>query len=156
MSVVPIRRKVLGDLVDTRLGGVTGAPTIYRGEIPDQPPLIMNGPNPDPSGRVAKHVVWYGGGGNPIVEQDIADVNIELDWSFTTICVAGYHDDCVDLVDDVTLRLHRWIPALNDHVFGRVKPPPGFDPGSPRRIDLKGLPPRFELPLLWRLYVTTS
>lgn len=151
-----IRRKVLGDLAEARLAGVAGSPTIYRGEIPDQPPVLMNGPTPDPSGRVAKHVVLFGGGGNPIVEADVADCNTELDWMFTTICVAGYEADCLDLVDDVSVQLYRWTPALTDHVFGRVAPPPGFDPGSPRRMDRKGLPPRFELPLLWRLYVTTS
>lgn len=155
MSVVPIRRKVLGDLVDTRLQDLAGV-IIYRGEIPDIPPVIQTPSGPDPSGRVAKHVVFFGGAGDPTVEADVADYNTELAWSFTTICVAGYHDDCLDLVDDTTALLHRWTPLLEDHVFGRVKPPPGFDPGSPRRIDRKGLPPRFELPLLWQLPVTTS
>jgi len=155
VSITPIRRKTLGDLVDERLTGLTGV-VIYRGEIPDQPPVLMNGDTPDPSGRVAKHLVWFSGAGNPVVEQDLADFNTELDWSFTTICVAAYEADCMDLVDDTHILLHRWTPAYDAHAFGRVTPPPGFDPGSPRRIDRAGIPPRFELPLSWRVSVTTS
>lgn len=150
-----IRRKVLGDLVDARLKLLSGL-TVYRGEIPDRPPVLMNGATPDPSGRVARHVVWFAGAGSPAVEADVADTNVELDWTFTTICVAGYLDDCLHLVDIVHNQLYRWTPVLAGHAFGRVKPPPGFDPGSVRRIDRAGVPPRFELPLLWRLPLTTS
>ena len=150
-----IRRKVLGDLAHDRLTSLAGV-VIFRGEIPDIPPVIQTPGGPDPSGRVAKHLVFFGGAGDPVIEADVADCNTELAWSFTTICVAGYEADCLDLVDDTFNLLHRWTPVLDDHVFGRVKPPPGFDPGSPRRQDRKGLPPRFELPLLWQLDVTTS
>lgn len=158
MSVTPIRRKVLGDLVDERLRTVPGlsAEAVFRGEIPNQPPTLMDGNVLDPSGRVAKHLVWFAGYGSPIVEADVADANTELDWLFTVICVAGFEDDCIDLVDDVHNKLFRWTPVLEGHAFGRVKAPPGFDPGSVRRVDVKGIPPRFELPLLWRVTATTS
>lgn len=156
MTTTPIRRLALGDLVHTRLTTGLASAVIFRGEIPDQPPVLMNGPTPDPSRRVAKHLVWFSGAGDPVIEGDLADANTELDWSFTTICVAGYEADTLDLVDDVHQLLYRWTPVLEDHAFGRVTPPPGFDPGSVRRQDRQGLPPRFELPLLWRLAVTTS
>lgn len=155
MSLTPIRRKGLGDLTYDRLDTLPGV-IIYRGEIPDIPPVIQTPSGPDPSGRVAKHVVFFTGAGNPVIEADAAGFNTELAWSFTTICVAGYEPDCLDLVDDVHQLLYRWTPVLADHVFGRVAPPPGFDPGSPRRIDRAGIPSRFELPLLWQLPVTTS
>lgn len=155
MTTTPIRRKALGDLVGQRLTELAGV-TAFRGEIPDRPPVLMNGPNPDVSGRVAKHIVWFSGAGNPIVEADLADFNTELEWSFTTICVAAYEADCLDLVDDVHELFYRWTPALDDHAFGRVTPPPGFDPGTPRRMDRTGAAPRFELPMLWRVSITTS
>lgn len=160
MTTVAIRRKVLGDLAHTRLVDLGPTVTVYRGELPDPPPVITTPAGPDPSGRIAKYVVLFAGAGDPVIELDVAEANTELAWSFTTICVAGYEADCLDLVDDVHQLFFRWrpdlTPELAGHVFGRVTPPPGFDPGSVRRIDRPGLPPRFELPLLWRLPVTTS
>lgn len=158
----PIRRKVLGDLIVTRLGLLDGV-TVYRGEIPDvddagvpQPLRLTTPDGPDPSGRVAPYILFSTGGGNPVIEPSVADCNTELLWSFQTTCVAAYDADAGHLADRVHSQLFRWSPTLLGHVFGAVKPPPGFDPGSVVKDEYPGEPPRFYLPQLWRLPVTTD
>lgn len=151
-----ISRKQLADLVEKRLRDNLTNATVYRGEVPDKPPVIQTAGKDDPSGRIAPYVVLYTGAGNPTVEADLGRGGVELDWSFQTNCVAGYDADCGRLVDRVTDLLFRWVPQLDGHAFGLIEPPPGFDPGPIRRQDLTGIPPRFFAPLQWRLSITTS
>lgn len=152
-----IRRKILLDLVETRLGLLPGVPdvTVFVGEVPDKPPVLTTPAGPDASGRVAPYVALFGFTGNPVIEADVGDCNTELDWPFQVTCAAAYEADCLHLVDRVYDQLYRWTPVLAGHSFGRVKPPPGFDPG-PARPDTQVKPIRFFVPLQWRLPVTTS
>lgn len=155
--MVGISRKKLADLVEQRLtDGLAGRATVYRGEVPDKPPVIQTGGSDDPSGRVAPYVVLFTGAGNPIIEATLAGCGVEVDWSFQTNCVAGYDADCGRLIDRVHDLLFHWAPVLDGHAFGWIEPPPGFDPGPVRRQDFAGLPPRFFTPLQWRLPTTTS
>lgn len=156
---IPISRRVIGGLFDTRLHTLGSRVTVYRGEVDGKPPLIQTSDGPDASGRVGKYVVVYTGGGNPIIEEDLAQDADELDFSCTTTVVAGYDEDCGDLYDAVHDQLYRWTPTPPEGsgwVFGRVRHPDGFDPGPIRAVRYAGVPTRFELSAEWRLHVTTS
>lgn len=154
-----IRRLLLNQQVHTRLQALPGpgpTPVIFAGEIPNPPPLLKTaGGDPDPSGRVAPYIVHFGGIGSPVVEPDVADSVDELDWPVQLLCVAAYLDDCLDLVDRVHSWLFRWEPVHAGVVLGRLSPPPGYEPGPPRRLD-QVQPVRFEAPLQYRLTATAS
>ncbi|MEV5001943.1 hypothetical protein [Nocardioides sp. LML1-1-1.1] len=156
-----IRRLVLFLAAADALGALPGTGptvTIYRGEIPDPTTVpLLPGPGgaPDPSGRIAPYLVLDGGVGNPFVEPDVADTADELDWTLHALCVAGHVEDCYHLVDRVHARLFRAELTHDDVVVGRLAPPPGYDPGPPRRIDTVK-PVRFEVPLQYRLVATAD
>lgn len=157
-----IRRVVLFQQAVTRIEGTGGpgpAVTVYRGEIPaaDDVPLLTDPitDHPDPAGRIAPYVVAFGGVGTPLVEPDVAETVDELDWTLHLLCAAAFVDDCLDLVDRVHARLFRAELVHAGVVVGRLVPPPGYDPGPPRRIDTVQ-PVRFESPLQYRLTATAS
>lgn len=156
-----IRRLVLFQAAADALSSLPGpGPTveIYRGEIPAPttvPLLQAAGGYPDPSGRIAPYVVLFGGTGSPFVEPDVADTADELSWTLQMLCVAGHLEDCLHLVDRVHTRLFRAQLTHDAVVVGRLVPPPGFDPGPPRRIDTVQ-PVRFEVPLQYRLVATAD
>lgn len=152
-----IRRKLIGDQIEALLRTLTDV-TYYRGEVPDAPPLIETDGITDPSGRVAPYVVQFTGSGTPYVnaERDVADTHDDLTAVHQVTCVAGYEADCLHLVDQVDHLLRRWTPTAPGLAFGRLTPPPGYDPGQPRRDNtLQGSPPRYFVPLQYRLDVTT-
>jgi hypothetical protein len=157
--VTAIRRLLLTQAVDDRLDALPGLPAVkrYDGEIPDPAPLltIPGSSTPDPSGRVAPYVVSFGGIGRPVVEPDVAQTMVELDWPVHLICVAGFRDDVLALVDRVHSWLFRWSPVINGVAVGHLEPPLGYEPPPPRRIDAVQ-PVRFEVPLQYRLAVTAS
>lgn len=154
-----IRRVVLAHEVDTRLRALPGLPvvTVFDGEIPDPPPLltIPGTSTPDPSGRVAPYVVHFGGIGRPIVETDVAETVDELDWPLHLLCVAGFRDDVLALVDRMHSWLFRWSPDIDGVAVGSLEPPLGYEPPPPRRIDTVQ-PIRFEVPLQYRLTITAT
>lgn len=156
MVAIAISRKQLADQVEQRLRDNLTNASVYRGEVPEKPPVIQTAGAPDPSGRIAPYVVLFTGAGNPRIEASLNGSERELDWSFATNCVAGYDEDCGRLVDRVHDLLYHWEPVIEGHAFGWVEPPPGFDPGPVRQQIFTGLPPRFFLPMQWRLAVTTS
>jgi len=151
-----ISRLTLSDAVVARLGTLPGV-TVYKGEVPDAPPVIEAGGFPDAAGRVAPYVVIYGSAGTPNTSQaDLGDAADDLDWGVQVTVAAGYEDDCLHTVDRVHTALYRWAPTGLGAgiVAGGLRPPVGFDPG-PARIDNDVQPPRFWLPLLYRTTVTT-
>lgn len=156
-----IRRLVLFQQAAAHLQTLPGAGPaveIYRGEIPDPTKVpLLPGPGgaADPSGRIAPYVVLFGGTGNPLVEPDVADTADELSWTLHGLCVAGHVEDCLHLVDRVHSRLFRAELAHADVVVGRLVPPPGYDPGPPRRIDTVQ-PIRYEVPLQYQLVATAD
>lgn len=156
MTLTSIPRKKLGDLVIAHAETLTGV-KVYRGQVDSALPIIQtNGAN-DPSGRVAPYLVFYLGAGAPSLEEDVADANVDLLWSFQVNCAAGFEQDCARLIDRVDALFYRWSPprgSIPGLVFGRMKPPPGYDPGPVRLNDAVN-PPRFWLPRQYQLPVTT-
>jgi hypothetical protein len=146
-----IRRKVLGDLFEARMKLLTGV-TIYRGEIPTDPPAIPD----DPSGRVAPYVVIFGSAGSPDIDPDLGDENDDLLWTAHLICSAGWEADAQQLIDRIHSHIYRWSPTTTGGVsFGRLRPPPGYDPG-PVRCNETVKPPRFWSPLQYQLPLTAN
>lgn len=145
-----VSRFTLGGLIEARLDGLTGI-SVYRGDVPNPLPVITTPDGPDPSGRVAKYIVLHTGGGDPVIDRKLSDTGDELTWSFQTNVGAGYDADCADAADQVVDRLHLWQPVQAGYQFGLVRPPFGFDPGNIRPQQIPGMPPRFFLPLQWRL-----
>lgn len=140
----------------TRLGAIPGpGPTItmYRGEIPTDPPLLEVAGAVDPARRVAPYAVVFAGGGNPLVEPDLARTSDELEWPLRGVVAAGYEDDLLDAYDRLHTHLFRWSPVVDGIVCGRYEPPPGYDPAV-RRFDQVS-PIRFELPFHYRLVANT-
>ena len=152
-----ISRRVLLARTFERLQLLPGLPsvTVYRGEVPDEPPVITTNGQPDSSGRVAPYVVLYVLGGSPNVEPDLGESNDDLATGLQLTVAAGYQEDLLHTVDRVHAHLFRWIPDLGAGVVSdRLRPPTGFDPGPARRDD-QVRPPRFFLPLLYMLTPTT-
>jgi hypothetical protein len=146
--IVPsIRSQLITDAVFARLKTVVGL-NVYRSEVDDQPPQISSD---DP--RVAPYVVLYPFPGNP--GGDLADASVDLDYTCQVTCAAGYSADCEHLVDVVHPLLYTWTPAVAGVVLGYFKPPLGYDPG-PVRIDRTIAPPRFSVPLQFRLIATAN
>lgn len=125
------------------LGGVS----VYDGEVGSRPPVI-----PDRTGRVRPYVVLYAGTGRRSGDDDLADVVSDAEPTFQTTAVAGYPPDLLYLFDRLVPLLERWAPDLASAVCS--SPRLVTDPGSVRRDD-DTTPPRFYLPLLWRLTLST-
>lgn len=150
LELPKIRRKTLGDQLETRLKALPGVPavTVYRGEVPEHPPTL-----PD-SDRVASYVVMFDGTGAVNLEPDLAYTNEDLAWAPQTTVAAAFSADCIQLVDRVCFWLYHWSPVVTGVAAGRLEPPPGYDPGPPRP-DRTVTPIRFFVPLQWRLDLTT-
>lgn len=150
-----IRRQVLGDELEQHLMALPGVPpvTVYRGEAGD-PPVKQTGGTDDPSRRVAPYVVLFDGTGSIDIEAGLERGGEQLRWTPHVTVAAGFSADCVDAVDRVYAWLCYWSPSLPGVAAGQLEPPPGYDPGPPRRT--AGVaPPRWWVPLQWRLDVTT-
>lgn len=146
-------RRELARKVHDRLAG--GWLLVYFGEVPDRVPTLERNGVKDPSGRVRSYAVVYPGAGTPDTDTDLGDSADDLDWGVQITVAAGFLDDVLDAADYVHARLHRWRPTglTGAHTDG-LTPPPGFDPGPVRR-DRDVTPPRFWLPLQYRLTATT-
>jgi hypothetical protein len=143
-----IRAQLITDVVLTQLRTLTGV-AVYRSEVEDNPPRL-----PD-SDRVGPYAVLYPFPGNPGPGGDLAGTADDLDYTFQVTCAAGFSADCEALVDRVTHLLFRWTPTVAGIVLGQLLPPPGYDPG-PVRIDRTIAPPRFSVPLQYRLIATAN
>jgi hypothetical protein len=151
--VADIRRQLITDAVVARVAALGSWLTVYRAEIrnPDGSTHLATLPNDD---RVSSYVVAYPYAGSPTGERDLGDTLVDLDYGIQLTCVAGYAADCEYLVDQVHPQMYLWTPTVTGLVFGRFRPPPGFDPGPVRR-DPDVTPPRFSVPLQYRIPVTT-
>jgi hypothetical protein len=143
-----IRSQLITNAVETLLKTLIGV-AYYRGEVPDQPPRL-----PD-SDRVGPYIVLYPFPGKPGPGGDLGGVSDDLDWTGQVTCAAGFETDCEHLVDRVHALLFRATPTVAGIVLGQLVPPPGYDPG-PVRIDRTISPPRFSVPLQYRLTATVN
>lgn len=169
-AVLPaIRRKVLGDLLEARLIALPGDPavTVFRGEVSeagrrpyvpnagDHPPLLKTAAGePDPSRRVAPYVVLFDGAGPSDLEPSVCGGHEDLRWTPSITIAAGFSPDCAQTIDRVCAWVDGWAPVVGGLSFGRLVPPPGFDPG-PVRPDKTVSPVRFFVSTSWLLDVTT-
>lgn len=143
-----IRSQLLTDAVFARLNTIAGI-TWYRIEVPDNPPVLSG------SDRVAPYGVLYPFPGNPGPGGDLGDVSDDLDVTWQVTVAAGFGPDCERAVDRVHQSLYLWTPTVTGVVLGALKPPPGYDPG-PVRVDRTIAPPRFSVPLQYRLTATVN
>lgn len=143
-----IRSKLLTDLVEVELRTLSGV-AFYRAEVVDNPPSL-----PD-SDRVGPYVVLYPFPGHPGPGGDLADASQDLDYTCQITCAAGFATDCEALVDKVHDLMFGWAPTMANVNMGVFTPPPGYDPG-PVRIDRTIAPPRFSVPLQYRLTATAN
>lgn len=143
-----IRSQLITDQIYARLGNLTGV-EVYRSEVDDQPPRL---PNDD---RVGPYVVLYPFPGKQGPSGDLALASVDADYGCQVTCAAGYSADCENLVDRTHPLLYGWSPTIDGLAFGRLQPPPGYDPG-PVRIDRTIAPPRFSVPLQYRLIATAN
>jgi hypothetical protein len=143
-----IRAQSITDAVMTRLQTLAGI-TWYRSEVPDTPPRIPN------SDRVAPYGVLYPFPGNPGPGGDLAGLADDLDYTCQITVAAGFSADCEFAVDRTHNYMYRWAPTVSGIVVGQFVPPPGYDPG-PVRIDRTIAPPRFSVPLQYRLTATVN
>ena len=148
------------DVILARLRLLEGV-SVYDSGVDTPLPISTDADGaPDPLGRVGKYVVLYPGGTLGVgsdEEADAADAHVDRLWTGSLVCSSGWRRDTQALVDDVHDLLYRWVPTIPEHPelrCGRMKPPPGYNPGDMRRND-QVEPPRFWLPLQWRLPITT-
>jgi len=149
--VPSLRAQLITDSVQARAQTLSGV-TVYRSEVEDNPPRLSG------DDRVAPYLVLYPFPGNPGPAGDLGDTAVDLDYTFQATCVAGYSRDCEHLVDLVHPLYFCWTPTvtgLGPSQIGTFKPPPGYDPG-PVRIDRTISPPRFSVPLQYRLTATAN
>lgn len=143
-----IRSQLLTDAVLIRLRTLTNV-AVYRSEVVDVPPLLPG------SDRVGPYIVLYPFPANPGPGGDLAGVSDDLDYTCQVTCAAGFSADCEYLVDRTHTLMYRWTPTVAGIVLGQFIPPPGYDPG-PVRIDRTIAPPRFSVPLQYRLTATVN
>lgn len=137
--------------VQTRLGGLptTTPPTKgYVSEPVDVPALGRQG-------EVQRYWVLHPFPGTPGTELDLADTVVDSDWTFQITAAAGFALDAVAIAEDIHALLYRWIPTVAGYVCGPIKPPPGYDPGPPRK-DESIKPHRFFTPLQYRTTITRA
>jgi hypothetical protein len=137
-------QRLITTAILTRLAGLT----VYRGEVPDHPPIL-----PD-SDRTAPYVVLYPFGPKDGPDGNLADTVADIDYTGQLTCVAGFVEDCEFLTSQVDALMNRWVPVVAGVVFGAFRPPPGFDPGPVQR-DPDVRPPRFFVPLQYQTTATT-
>lgn len=143
-----IRSQLITDVVFARLQTITSSHH-YRDEVPDNPPVL-----PD-SGRVDKYDVLYPFPAHPGPGGDLGNQSDDLDYTCQITCAAGFGPDCEWLADKVHQLFFMWAPSVAGIVLGQFQPPPGYDPG-PIRIDRSISPPRFSVPLQYRLTATAN
>jgi len=146
--VATIRGQLITDAVVQVLQALPSL-TVYRSEVPDQPPKM-----PD-SDRVAPYAVLYPFPGKPGPGGDLAGVSNDLDYGCQITVAAGYSQDCEAAVDRVHGAMYLLSPVVNGVVLGQFRPPIGYDPG-PIRVDRTITPPRSSLPLQYRLIATAN
>jgi hypothetical protein len=123
----------------TRLGEVSGL-TVYDGEVPNTPPVSAE------DGRVRPYAVVYPGAGAP-VRGSLSGATSEVPWAFQVTAVGGDRSRClwaVKKVDGVLLDVRL---TVTDWSTSRIT----RDPGPDIRADNDVQPPRFYVPLLYRL-----
>lgn len=143
-----ITSRPITDAVMARLATLSGI-NWYRSEVEDNPPRLPN------SERVAPYGVVYPFPANPGPGGDLAGLADDLDYTFQVTVAAGFSSDCEFAADRVHNYLYRWAPTVTGIVVGQFVPPPGYDPG-PVRIDRTIAPPRFSVPLQYRLTATVN
>lgn len=153
MTTAQTARQPLLAALATRLEQVnTQTPnslTVYGGgEVPDAPPLAEHC-------RVAPYAVVYGGAGRPDVNPSLEPTPADHLWSAQVTFVAGFEHELLALLDDALPLLQLWSPTVEGLDCGHLRPPAGYDAGNARRDD-RARPPRFYIPTLWQLHVTTA
>lgn len=142
------RQQLVSDAVQARLGGLGASVDVFRGEVDTSPTVVPE------NGRVQSYIVLYPFGRAAGPDGDLGDQATDLTYTCQIQCVAGFETDCEYLVDQVDGLMNRWTPAVAGLVFGRFKPPVGYDPGPVRRDDTVK-PVRFWVPLQYRITVTS-
>lgn len=142
------RLQLVSDAVETRLRTLSPALTVGRGELSTSPPIMPE------NGRVAPYAVLYPFGPADGPNLDLGDTAADLTYTCQINVAAGFETDCEYWIDQVVGLMNRWTPAVSGLVFGRFRPPTGYEPGAVRRDDTV-TPPRFWLPLQYRIPVTT-
>jgi hypothetical protein len=138
-----VSRLALSQMIAARLATVPHA-TGYVGEVLNDDGTTL--PPLGPSGRIAPYWVLLSGDGSPIDDLPLsADPTGSLSWRFQVRAGAGFHDDTLNVVDQVHTLLDGWIPTLGGYQFGPILSPPGYDPGPVRRLE-QVEPPRYFLP----------
>lgn len=139
------------DQLETLLKTLDGV-TYYRSEVDDHPPTL------DGSNRVAPYVVLYPAPAKPgdPGQQTLAYSGADLDYGCQITCAAGFSVDAEFLADRVRALVEGWSPVLEDTAVGQMRPPVGFDPGFVQRSGPEVTPPRFWVPLQYRLTATTT
>jgi hypothetical protein len=153
--IAPPMSKPITDLVFVRLITVTGVDSTFRTEVPDHPPVLLD-VDGKPTDRVAPYTVLYpfpGKAGDP--SQQPADWSLaDLDYGFQVTCAAGFSADAEYLTDQVRALYEGWTPSVDGVVCGQFRQPVGFDPGPVQRSGPNITPPRFWVPLQYRLTAT--
>lgn len=157
----PVSRLEVSDAVLDRLNSglssLVPQATVFDAEIPvgTTAPTLQNSlGDPDPSGRVAPYVVYFGGTGGPISGgEDLGETQQDLTHTLLLHAAGPYRRDVLNLVDAVDSLLNRWMPDMDGCWCSQLKPPPGYDPGPPRFNDALN-PPRFWLPMQYVVNVT--
>lgn len=143
-----VQRRLITDAVLARLSGQSWK--LYDGEVPSNVPLIGG-----TGGRIQSYVVAYPFGGRPGPDAELSDTAADLEYTIQLDCAAAYREDTEYLVDQVNLLMYRWTPTVSGLVFGSFRPPLGYDPGPVRRNG-QAKPPRFWVPLQYRINVTAT
>lgn len=142
------RQQLISDAVNDRLLTLAPSIDVFRGELTTSPVIVPE------TGRVAPYLVHYPFGRADGPDPNVGDIVTDLTYTNQITCVAGFEADCEYVVDQVDGLMNRWTPTVTGLVFGRFRPPPGYDPGPVRRDDTVK-PVRFWVPLQYRVTATT-
>ncbi|WP_248582599.1 hypothetical protein [Nocardioides sp. InS609-2] len=154
---MPVSRRALGDAVASRGLTITNA-TGYYGKVgrllPGAPADTPTDPPVDEVLGVLPYFVVYPGTGGDGPDANLGDESIDTTQLIQITAVASDAQDLLALVDRIEAAFNRWTPIVAGHVCGRLRKPPGFDPGQPIP-DRQNLPVRLFVPLQYQLDATT-
>lgn len=149
-------RTVITAAVKTRLESLAGL-NVFVSEVPNLPPGIPG--RAGRAGRMAPYAAIFPSAGALDPNPNLAATPCDFTWGAQINFAAGLPADLESTLDAAIPLLNLWSPVIEGLDVGKLRPPAGFYGGqghAATRRDDKFTPPRYWVPTLWRLHVTTA
>lgn len=140
-----VDRSPITDELLVQLATIAAWLTIYDAVVPDHPPAIS-----PTDQRVKPYAVVYPFGGHQSSDGTVGGESQDLVYGCQITVAAGHRKDCENAVDKVAAFMFGLVLDVDGLACGKFAPPFGSEPGPIQR-DTVVVPPRFYLPLNYRM-----